>query len=151
MRQSPRDPQSSVLDTRHTWALTAFSLLIAGVVLGAFLVALGPLGLAEDGSVTVGFLTLAFSQIWHVFNMRSAGTNLFKNDVVANPWVWGAIVLCIGLIVAASIVPGVSTVLSLAPIPVDGWILAVGASLVPLILGPLARRLVSGRGQLFVG
>jgi hypothetical protein len=29
-------------------------------------------------SVTVSFLTLAFAQLWHVFNMRSHGAHLLR-------------------------------------------------------------------------
>jgi Ca2+-transporting ATPase len=151
MRQPPRDPSSPVLEARHWRALIGFSVLIAAAVLAAFLIALGPLGIPTEGAVTIGFLALAFSQVWHVFNMRGAGAGIINNDITANPWVWGAIALCLVLVVGAATLPGVSSVLSLVPIARAGWLLALGASLLPLVLGPIVGRVVSGEGELFRG
>ncbi|MFW5744960.1 MAG: cation-translocating P-type ATPase [Spirochaetota bacterium] len=149
MHHPPRDPESSVLERRHWLALVAFSALIAAAVFAAFLVALGPLSTGEEGAVTVSFLTLAFAQVWHVFNMRGDRSGLLRNDITGNPWVWGAAALCLGLVVGAATLPGVSRVLSLAPVGRDGWLLALGASFVPLLFGPVARRLVAGDREVF--
>ena len=151
MQQPPRDPSSPVLERRHWRALIVFSVLIAAAVLGTFLVALGPLGFGEERSVTVGFLTLALAQVWHVFNMRGAAARWYRNDITTNPWVWGAIALCLGLVIGAATLPGISAILSLAPLPASGWYLALAGSLVPLVLGPLVRRLVARGQQLFAG
>ncbi|MFP4115033.1 MAG: cation-translocating P-type ATPase [Spirochaetales bacterium] len=151
MERPPRDPSSPVLESRHWRALIAFSALIAAAVLGAFLVALGPLELGEDGAVTVGFLTLAFSHVWHVFNMRGSRAHVLRNDIVANPWVWGAIALCLALVVAVATLPGISAILSLVTVSRSGWYLAVGASFLPLLAGPFVGRLVAGKSELFAG
>jgi len=151
MHQPPRDPQSPVLEPRHWRALALFSGLIATAVLGAFLVALGPLGMGGEAAVTVSFLTLAFAQVWHVFNMHGKSARWYKNDITGNPWVWGAIVLCIGLVVGAATIPALSATLSIAPIAQAGWYLATAASLLPLLLGRLVRRLASGKEELFDG
>ncbi|MFW5688821.1 MAG: cation-translocating P-type ATPase [Spirochaetota bacterium] len=147
MSQPPRDPEGPVLERAHWLALTGFSVLIAAAVLGAFLFALGPLEIDRDAAVTVGFLTLAFSQVWHVFNMRGAGTGWFRNDITANPWVWGAVVLCLALTVGAATLPGVSSILALPPVRPVGWMTALGASFVPLVIGwfvkPFARERAS--------
>ncbi len=147
MSRPPRDPQSPILEPQHWGVLVAFSLLIAIGVMGAFFAALGPLQMEQEAAVTIGFMTLALSQIWHVFNMRSDDSKWYRNDITSNRWVWGAILLCLMLIVGAVTVPGLSDVLSLSTPGFSGWLLAIGASLVPLVLGPLTRRLVAhGRG-----
>ncbi|MFW6213487.1 MAG: cation transporting ATPase C-terminal domain-containing protein, partial [Spirochaetota bacterium] len=149
MNRPPRDPEGAVLESHHWRVLAAFSTVIAIAVLGAFFVALGPLGMSEEAAVTVSFLTLAFSQIWHVFNMRGDGANIFKNDITSNRWVWGAIGLCLALIVGAVMLPGLSDVMTLTTDGMMTWLVALGAGLVPLILGPLARKLVSGDNEVF--
>jgi Ca2+-transporting ATPase len=63
---------------------------------------------------------------------------LLGNDVVRNPWVWGALALCVLLVVAAVHLPGLSTVLQTADPGARGWALALGLSLLPWLVGQLA-------------
>ena len=85
-------------------------------MLAAFALALGPLGLRPAEAVTVSFLTLAFAQLWHVFDMREPGSPLLANEITRNPWVWGALALCSGLLLAAVAIPGARLVLQIAPL-----------------------------------
>lgn len=94
--------------------------------------------MSEEAAVTVSFLTLGFAQLWHVFNMRALDAGLFRNEVTENLFVWGALLICIGLIGAAVYLPGLSRVLGMTPIDATGWALVAGGSLVPLILGQVA-------------
>ena len=93
--------------------------------------------MTKESALTVSFLTLASAQLWHVFNMRDPGSGLFRNDVTENPYVWGALALCVVLIAAAVYLPGLSEVLGLAPLDLTGWMLVIAASILPLILGQL--------------
>ena len=61
-------------------------------------------------AVTVSFLTLAFSKLWFVFNLRDPATRLWNNGIVRNGWI-GAIALCSGLLLAAVYLPGLSGLL----------------------------------------
>jgi len=74
-----------------------------------------------------------------VFNMRDPRSNFFKNDVTLNPFVWGALVLCTGLLILAVYLPGLSLVLHLANPGIRGWSLIIGASLVPWIVGQILK------------
>jgi len=135
MEQPPRDPRESIL-TRRLWiAIGLYGLLISGCVLGALWLGLRWLELSEERAVTVSFLTLAFAQLWHVFNMRERGSKFFSNDVVRSGWVWGAIALCTLLLVAAVKLSGLAHVLRVESPGVAGWSLALAASLVPLLVG----------------
>ena len=122
-------------------SISLYGLLITAATLGAFIIALTVLDLSDDGALTISFMTLAFAQLWHVFNMRDHGTNLYNNEVVRNPYIWVALALCIVLIVAAVYMPGLSDALSMVLPNRDGWILAVGASLIPIIAGPIVQGL----------
>ncbi len=88
-------------------------------------------------AVTISFLTLAFAQLWHVFNMRDPASGIWRNDVTQNPFVWGAVLLCTGLLLAALKVPILSTVLNLEQPGADGWLLIIIFSLIPLWAGQL--------------
>ena len=89
------------------------------------------------GAVTVAFLTLALAQLWNVFNVRDPAGGLVRNDVTRNPYVWGALVLCLGLIAAALWQPGLSGVLGLPDPGMAGLTLAAVMSLLPLALGQI--------------
>jgi Ca2+-transporting ATPase len=59
--------------------------------------------------------------------------------VVRNPWVWGALILCTGLLVAAVYMPGLNTLLKAEDPGLVGWGLVLGASLLPWLAGQLFR------------
>jgi Ca2+-transporting ATPase len=71
--------------------------------------------------------------------MVSPRSGFALNEVTRNPWVWGAIILCVGLLVAAVYVPILSKVLGTVEPGAEGWLLVVGMSLAPLLLGQAAR------------
>ncbi len=135
MDQEPRDPRESVLTRRHWQSLVGYGALIAAATLGSFAIGLVWLELGDSGAVTMSFLTLALAQLWHVFNMRNPGTSLLRNVVTCNPYVWGALVLCIVLIGMAYAVPPVADVLRLAPLDGAAWAVVIAMSTVPWIVG----------------
>ena len=102
-------------------------------------IAIQVLGLEGDAAVTVSFCTLAFAQLWHVFNMRDDMASALRNEITTNPWVWAALLLCAVLVMSAVHVPGVSDALRLESIPAQAWALVAGMSVVPLFTGPLVR------------
>jgi Ca2+-transporting ATPase len=135
MQRPPRDPREPIV-TRQLWlAILCYVALIAGAVLGALFAALHVLDLDEHRAITVSFLALALAQVWHVFDMRERGSALVRNDVVRSPWVWGAVVLCLLLLLLAVHGPVLPAVLGTADPGVAGWALALGASVLPALAG----------------
>jgi magnesium-transporting ATPase (P-type) len=90
------------------------------------------MNLVRERAMTVSFLTLTFVQLWHVFNMRDQGLH---NETTSNRYIWGALLLCIGLIMVAVYVPGLATVLKVTDPGLSGWLLILAASLFPLLMG----------------
>ncbi|MGE0459779.1 MAG: cation-translocating P-type ATPase [Vicinamibacterales bacterium] len=140
MTRPPRRAAEQILSRDHWIEMALWAGLITGAVLAAFWMALDRLGMDEARAVTVSFLTLAFAQLWHVFNMRGRGSGLFRNDVVANPWIWGALALCTALLLAAVFLPPLSAVLRVEAPSAREWLLIAGMSLVPVVAGPAIRR-----------
>jgi Ca2+-transporting ATPase len=62
-----------------------------------------------------------------------------RNGIVRNPYVWGALALCTGLLLAAVYVPGLSMVLRLVDPGPSGWLLIAGMSLVPVFVGQVLK------------
>jgi len=135
MRRPPRDPSEPVLSRRHWLGIGGYGLVFSGAVLGALFWATQGLGLEGEAAVTVSFLTLAFAQLWHVFNMREPESRVLVNEVTRNRYVWAAVGFCVLLLVGAVYVPGVAGVLEIQPPGAEAWTLIALMSLVPLAVG----------------
>ncbi|SHL51460.1 Ca2+-transporting ATPase [Roseovarius marisflavi] len=135
LQRPPRDPGKPIV-TRAIWlAIVLHSLSITAATLGALVVAMKILDLPVQEAVTVSFLTLAFAQLWHVFNMRDPRSGLILNEVTRNKFVWGGVVLSLGLLFMALFIPVASEALELHLPDATSWGLILGMSLVPLIFG----------------
>ncbi len=141
MRRGPRNPALSIVSGGQWRAISVFSVLISLAVLGSLVIALGPLSLGTREAVTVSFLTLAFAQLWHVFNMRGRGSRVFRNNVTGNRFVWFALVLSAALLAGAVYLPGLSTVLRVSPPGGMGWVVVMGMSLAPAVFGQVLIKL----------
>jgi len=141
MRRPPRDPQEPILTRRHWWKILGYSGLISLAVLAALALALTSLGMTESRAVTISFLTLAFAQLWHVFNMRDSESDLITNSITRNPWIWGALGLCVLLLILAVYVPGLAQLLEVQRPGLQGWMLILGMSTLPLVFGQLVKEL----------
>ena len=139
MDRPPRDPEESILTRRHWGRIAGYGALLTVSVLGAFYLALEPFAMTNGQAVSVSFLTLALAQLWHVFNMRTRGASRLKNDVTKNPYVWGALGICIVLIGLVVYLPPLASVVGVVDPQFDGWTIAVVASFVPVLLGLLRK------------
>jgi len=139
MKQPPRSPDEPILGRGQWIDIFGFGFLMTLSVLGALAASLTLLKLVPARAVSVSFLTLGFNQLWHVFNMRDRGSSFFKNEIARNPMVWGATVLCVGLLLGAVYIPGLSAVLKVSDPGYQGWIVILVASLFPWIVGQIVR------------
>ncbi|MBS0002376.1 MAG: cation-transporting P-type ATPase [Thioalkalivibrio sp.] len=138
MRQPPRDPAEPILTRGHWLGIAGFGLLMTTALLGVFGWALLVMEVDTTRAVTMAFLTYGLARLWHVFNMRTPDSPMLRNDLVTNPWVWGAIVLCAALLAVAVYVPPLAALLQVVPPTPAEWIVILTGSLVPLALGQLA-------------
>lgn len=115
--------------------MVAYGAVIGASVLGALRCAPEWFRMEAGRAVTVSALTLAFAQLWHVFNMREAASGMFRNEITRNPWVWAALLPCIGLLVSAVYLPPLSKVLRVVDPGPGGWAVVMTMSLVPLGFG----------------
>ena len=139
----PRDPKEPILG-RPQWARIALhAAVMTAATFAALLVGEFWLTLDRASVVTVTFLTLAFAQLWQVFNMRASGSRPFRNEVTRNPWVWAALLLCTMLLVGPACVPSARAVLGLVPPDLTMWAVILSASLAPLLLVQLGTMVAS--------
>lgn len=139
MKRPPREPDEPILGNKDWFGIGGYGFLITASVLGALYIALNHLGLSERGAVTISFLTLAFAQLWHVFNMRPKESNIFKNIITQNNYVWGALLLCTVLILSAVYIPVLAEVMEIIPPDYVGWMIVIAMSIIPLFVGQLIK------------
>ncbi|HET9210701.1 MAG TPA: cation-transporting P-type ATPase [Thermoanaerobaculia bacterium] len=128
MERPPRDPKEPLLGRRQWLGIAGYAAVMTAAVFGALEASFRGLHLGEPRSATVAFLTLAFAQLWHGFNMG-------RSEVVRNPWLWGAVAVCSGLLLLAVYLPPLAAVLRLSSPGAAGWGLVAAASLVPWGVG----------------
>jgi len=135
LQRPPRDPGEAVI-TRYGWGVIAgYGVVIAATVLGVFVYALYETGMEQTQAVTVSFLTLSGSRLLHVFNMRGPESGFVRNEVTRNSSVWGALGLCLALLLLAVYVPVLADVLGVAAPGPAQWLLVGVGSVIPLLVG----------------
>jgi Ca2+-transporting ATPase len=103
------------------------------------------LDMSDKNAVTVSFLTLAFGQLGHVFNMRNNESGLFVNEITGNRWVWGALALCVILVLGVLYIRPITDVIGLSRPDSTSWLLIIVFSLAPLLLGQIFK--LAGLGK----
>lgn len=142
MKQRPRDSREPIVKKIHWLAVTGYGVIITAAVLTGLWLSLSLLKLPEKEAVTVSFLTLAFAQLFHVFNMREIGTGMVDNAIVRNRFVWGAVILCFCLTLMTLYLPILSTVLDVAYPGHWGMVLVLFLALLPLAIGQVVLTLL---------
>lgn len=147
MQRPPRDPQAAILSKEFMLAVSTYSILITGATLGVFIWALRVWETEVGHAVTLAFMTLALAQLFHVFNARSMGPVLLSRRMFSNLWVWGALALTVGLQLSAVHNPILSRVLRTHVLGAADWLLVLGASLLPLLIGQMLKPFEAGTSK----
>jgi Ca2+-transporting ATPase len=133
LNRPPRDPKQPILGRSQWVTVVLHSLAMSAGAFGALAAARFWLDLDARGIVTVTFLTLAFAQLWQVFNMRHPRAGLMRNEVTRNPWVWGSLLLCTILLTVPPYVAPLAHVLHLAPVTPLMWAVILSLSAAPML------------------
>jgi len=141
MQKPPRDPDEPVLTKAYWLAIGGYAVVIAAAVLAAFALALMYYDLPRQQAVTIAFLSLSLARLTHVFNMRDVESPVFLNEITRNPYIWGALVICLALLAGALYVPLLRDILDLTAPGREGWLLIPAVALVPLLAGQAAKLL----------
>jgi P-type Ca2+ transporter type 2C len=148
LRQPPRDPREPILGRTQWLAIVLQGAALTAGTFAALIVARW-LHLDARQSVTVTFLTLAFAQLWHAFNMRSRHAAVFVNEVTRNRWLWAALALCTILLAVPPYLAPAADLLLLAPPAASMWAVVLACSLAPLVfvqtIGAFAARWHMGK------
>jgi Ca2+-transporting ATPase len=135
MKRMPRDPREPLLNRQFVGLIAWQGTLLATVTLLAF--GFGMRWYGADGpglrhAITIAFMTLALTQVWHAFNARSQRRSALSSQVFRNGWLWTAVGACVGLQLLAVYWPFLQRVLHTVPLTLADWGLVVACSLAPV-------------------
>ncbi|MBC8468378.1 MAG: cation-translocating P-type ATPase [Planctomycetes bacterium] len=139
MQAKPRSSNEPILPRSCWFSILGYGISITFSVLLSFWLAFRMLKMDHNQAVTVSFLTIAFAQLWHIFNMRAKSTSLLKNDVTGNPYVWAALGLCTTLLILVVYQPFMARILKLANPGLAGWLLVLATSSMTCLIGQLLK------------
>ena len=134
MEKPPRDPKKDIITNKNWIAIALYSLAMTLAVMLAVIYCKLTAITDDRMANNVAFITLAFAQLFHVFNMTSAHSRLLVNDITKNKFVWLALLICSALLVLVYVLPQLRLVLNLTLLPVKLWIVSLLASMLPLVL-----------------
>lgn len=96
MKRPPRDPKAGILDSLFLWRLSIVSVLLAGFSI-AFYQFLLRGGFSAELASTVAVNTLAFGQVFYLFNCRSLRDSIFHQGFFSNRVAWLTVAVLVGL------------------------------------------------------
>ena len=134
MEKPPRDPKHLIVSNKDWITITLYAFAMTFAVIVAVIYSAYYRGFDAKTTNNIAFITLAFAQLFHVFNMSSAPKNVLINDVTKNTFIWFAIFICSGLMMVVYLSPKMRLVLGLAQLPAKVWLIAIFAGLIPLVL-----------------
>ena len=142
MNRKPNKPGKGVFTKGMTWRVIYQGVMIGLLTLAAFMIGLAtttePIdGLTLDESKievgqTMAFVTLALSELVHVFNVRNNKVSIFKTGILNNKKLLLAVGVSALLMIIILTIPALRTIFSIPLLPTENII-----ELVLLILAPL--------------
>jgi len=141
MKQPPKNPKDEIISNRNWIDIVLYAIVITLSVLAAVIYCQQTISKDHQMANNIAFITLAFAQLFHVFNMSAVHSKIWLNDVTKNKFVWFAILICTGFILFVYAIPQMRTVLSLSKLPVQVWMVCIVASLLPLIIVQIYKRI----------
>jgi P-type Ca2+ transporter type 2C len=149
MRQPPRDPREAILSAPLARSTVGYALLISLSTLAAFTWGLALRPENHAYAMTLAFMTLAFAQIFHLGNARSALPVVQPSRAVSNPYALAAVALTAFLQIMAAEFEPLASVLKTERLGREDWLIVLGLALVPAFAGQ-AIKLLTGARRTFV-
>lgn len=129
MKAMPRNPALPLLDKNQWLAVWGYAGIISFYSLGAVLVSHEWLHSIEEFDPilcnNILFMTLIFCQLFHVFNMTSNDSTIFKSEVTRNKYVWYALAFTISIVALLALIEPFGDLLSVRHLKLSDWILVL--------------------------
>lgn len=133
MKHKPKDPDEPIINNKNWVMIGLHGLVLTVFIVGSYFFASSYWGLSEEVCNNVAFFSLALAQLWHVFDMREPDEPVFNNQITQNKYIWGAVILCIIVIITAYFIPQINHILSFQELDLKVWILIGITSILPVV------------------
>lgn len=151
MQRKPLKSNNGIFTKGMTWRVIYQGIMIGGLTLAAFMIGLAttntPInGLTLDESKievgqTMAFITLALSELVHVFNVRDNKKSILKTGILNNKKLIGAIVISAMLMFVILLIPGLREIFSIPVLPTENVIELVCLVFAPIVIVELFKLL----------
>ena len=142
MERKPLKPGKGVFTKGMTWRVIYQGTMIGLLTLAAFMIGMGTTNTPIDGLTldetkievgqTMAFVTLALSELVHVYNIRNNKKSIFKTKVFNNSKLILATIVSAALMFVILLVPALRHVFSIPVLPIGNIV-----ELILLILSPI--------------
>ena len=139
MQRKPRPRNESIFAQGMGIRILGLGALFALITLTGFFIVWQGSGDIKAGR-TMAFLVLALSQIFHAFNMRSEHS-LFSIGFFSNKYLNAAALISVALIIMILSIPAATAAFGMVRLSAGSYLLAVGFSLLPVVVMELAKAL----------
>jgi Ca2+-transporting ATPase len=139
MNRPPRHPKESIFSHGMLRRIGTSGLVIGLGTLFAFQIGLSLVEL--DLARTLAFNTLVFFQLFYVFVCRSEVHSIFEVGFLTNPFLLVGVAISAVLQLAVVYVPFLQPVFHTVPLYGEHWVVVLGISSAPIILGTIFKYL----------
>ena len=158
MTRKPAKPGKGIFTKAMTWRIIYQGIMIGLLTLAAYAIGLAttnePInGLTlEQSKIEVGqtmaFVTLALSELVHVFNVRDNKKSIFKTGIFNNMKLIGAVAISALLVFVILLIPGLREIFSIPVLPTENIIELVCLVLAPIVIVEIFKLLkINGREE----
>ncbi|HHT93200.1 MAG TPA: calcium-translocating P-type ATPase, PMCA-type [Clostridiaceae bacterium] len=127
MKRKPL-PFNSPIFTKASFARLLYQGVSVGMLtLVAYQIAYRTTGLTQVGQ-TMSFAVLAFSQLFHVFNLKSIKDSIFKTNLVNNPKLLGAVAISAISMLVVLLVEPIQKIFKVTSLNLSQWLIVLGLS-----------------------
>lgn len=137
MERKPKPKNESLFAHGYGVRIILQGCMFAALALGAYFIGVYITKTVEGGS-TMAFLTLALSQTFHAYNMRSE-RSIFKIGVFTNHKLNWVTLISLVLIAFVAFTPGVVTAFGMTYLPYYGYLIALGFGFVPILIMEISK------------
>lgn len=144
MKRKPAKPGKGVFTKGMTWRVIYQGVMIGFLTLAAFMIGLATTHTPIDGLTldeskievgqTMAFVTLALSELVHVFNVRDNKKSVFKTKVFNNSKLIWAVLASAALMLVILAVPVLRSIFSIPLLPTENMIELVCLILAPIVI-----------------
>ena len=149
MNRKPNKPGKGVFTKGMTWRVIYQGVMIGLLTLGAFMIGLATTTAPIDGLTldeskievgqTMAFVTLALSELVHVYNVRNNKLSIFKTGIKGNSKLIWATIASATLMLVILLVPALRNIFSIPVLPTENVIELIGLIVAPLLIGEICK------------